>query len=239
MRAADAPVLEALRARLEPRLRELRDGVAATDAILDLAVRRIVMPGGDVVLVRPRDWPALLEAERALGREAPFWAVTWTSGEALARRVAELAPAGRRVLDLGAGLGLVSIVAARTGADVLAVDRSPEAIAFAAENLALNGVEADAALAGWDDEELPNAGPFDLVTGGDVLYSRRGAETLLPALDRLVAEDGEVWLADPGRAAAEAFLAAAGTAWELRDESLGGGVTLHRLTRSQQPLSDP
>src|SRR4051794_22062764 len=100
MPAADAPVVEALRARLEPRLRALHDGEQPSEAVLDLAVRRFSVPGGDVVLVRPRDWPALLEAERAAGREAPFWAVSWGSGEALAHRIAALNPRGRRVLDL-------------------------------------------------------------------------------------------------------------------------------------------
>jgi predicted nicotinamide N-methyase len=232
MPAADAPVVEALRARLEPRLRALRGGRAPSEAILDLAVRRFEMPGGDVVLVRPRDWPALLEAERGLDRDAPFWAVSWTSGEALARRIAEERPRGQRLLDLGCGLGLVSIVAARAGADVLAVDAHPDAVAFAAENLALNGVDADAAVASWEDPALANAGPFDLISGGDVLYSRRGAESLLSALDPLLSEGGEVWLTDPGRAAAEAFVTAAGAAWDVVDEPLGGDVVLHRLRRS-------
>src|SRR4051812_26014288 len=231
MPAADAPVVEALRARLEPRLRALRGGAQPPAAILDLAVRRFAAPGGDVVLVRPRDWPALLEAERAVGREAPFWAVSWGSGEALARRIAQAQPRGRRLLDLGCGLGLLSIVAARAGADVLAVDANPDAVAFAAENLTLNGVEADAAVAAWDDPDLANAGPFDLVAGGDVLYSQRGAEALLRALDPLVADGGEAWMTDPGRTAAEAFIAAAGATWKIRSEPLPGDVTLHRLSR--------
>jgi predicted nicotinamide N-methyase len=232
MPAADAPVVDALRARLEPRLRALRGGARPSDAILDLVVRRIPAPGGDVVLVRPRDWPALLEAERAADREPPFWAVSWSAGEALAGPVAEAHPRGRRVLDLGCGLGLVSIVAGRAGADVLAVDGSPDAVAFASENVALNAVDVDVAVAAWGDPELANAGPFDLVLGGDILYSRRGAEALLPALGALVAEDGEVWLTDPGRPAAQAFLDAARATWDIRTRRLAGDVRLHRLTPS-------
>src|SRR3954470_24531471 len=236
MSAPDAPVVEVLRARLAPRLATLRAGLAPPAALLDLAVRRVELPSGDVVLVRPRDWPALLDAERAGGRDAPFWAVTWQSGEALARRGAESPLRGRGVLDVGCGLGLLSIAAGRAGADVLAVDANPDAVAFAAENLALNAVEADAAVAAWDEPDLVHAGPFDLVAGGDVLYSARGAQALLPALDALVGEGGEVWLADPGRAAAEAFLTAARSDWDVRTEPLDGDVALHRLARSSTTL---
>ena len=159
MSAPDAPVVEVLRARLAPRLATLRAGLAPPAALLDLAVRRVDLPSGDVVLVRPRDWPALLDAERAAGRDAPFWAVTWQSGEALARRVSESAVRGRRVLDVGCGLGLLSIAAARAGADVLAVDANPDAVAFTAENLALNAVEADAAVAGGTSLTSCTPGP--------------------------------------------------------------------------------
>src|SRR4051812_25453406 len=181
MAAPDAPVVEVLRARLAPRLATLRAGLAPPAALLDLAVRRVDLPSGDVVLVRPRDWPALLDAERAAGRDAPFWAVTWQSGEALARRVSGSALRGRRVLDVGCGLGLLSIAAARAGADVLAVDANPDAVAFAAENLALNAVEADAAVAAWDEPDLVHAGPFDLVAGGGALSTPPRAPARPPA----------------------------------------------------------
>src|SRR5919112_549670 len=70
----------------------------------------------------------------------PFWAQLWPAGVALARAVAARPLAGQRVLELGCGLGLVGVAAALAGATVLAVDRSPEAITFAAANAARNGV---------------------------------------------------------------------------------------------------
>ena len=229
MAAPQASVLEVLRARLGERLRAQRDGAEPPQALLDLAVRTVPLPGGDVVLVRPRDWPALLDAERALGRDAPFWAATWPSGERLARVVATASLRGRRVLDLGCGLGLAGVAAARAGGDVLAVDASSDAVTFTAENLALNGAGGRAAACSWEEPELADAGPFDVVLGGDVLYSRAGAESLLDALPALVADDGEAWLTDPGRASAEAALRAAGAVWSMRSEPLGDDVVLHRL----------
>jgi predicted nicotinamide N-methyase len=229
MPTADAPVVDALQARLEPRLAAVRGGGAPPAALLDLAVRRVALPGGDVVLVRPRDWPALLDAERAAGHEPPFWAVTWPAGEALARVVAGHRLDGRRVLDLGCGLGLASVVAARAGADVLAVDVSGDGVTFAAENFALNGIVADAAVSSWTDAALAETGPFDLVLGGDVLYSRPAATALLDALGALLAGGGQAWFTDPGRATADAFMEAARAEYAVRTERLDGGVRLHRL----------
>jgi predicted nicotinamide N-methyase len=229
MSASEASVLDVLRARLCEGLRRARGGREPAAALLDLAVRTVTMPGGGIVLVRPRDWTALLDSERGAGRDAPFWAATWPSGEELARVVATASLRGRHVLDLGCGLGLAGIAAARGGADVLAVDANADAVTFAAENLSLNGAGGRAAIASWADPALAASGPFDLVLGGDVLYSRAGAESLLERLPALVGEDGEVWLSDPGRAAAEATLEAARATWTVRSEPLRDEVVLHRL----------
>jgi predicted nicotinamide N-methyase len=231
MAAPEAAVLDVLRARIGEALREARDGGEPPAPLLDLAVRSVPVPGGPVVLVRPRDWPALLDAERHAGRGAPFWAATWPSGEELARVVARAPVRGRAVLDLGCGLGLAGIAAARGGADVLAVDASEDAAAFAAENLSLNGVGGRTTTCSWADPALAALGPFDLVLGGDVLYSRSGAESLLRVLPALVADGGEAWMTDPGRPAAEAVLKEARETWTVRSEPLVDDVVLHRLRR--------
>jgi predicted nicotinamide N-methyase len=229
MPAPEASVLDVLRARIGAGLRAARGGATPPDPLLDLAVRTFSMPGGDVILVRPRDWPAVLDVERDAGRDAPFWAATWPAGEELARFVARSSVRGRRVLDLGCGLGLAAVAAARAGADVLAVDASADGVTFAAENLSLNGVDGRVAAWSWTDPALARAGPFDVVLGGDVLYSRPGAQALVESLPALVAEDGEVWIADPGRAAADAALDAARATWSVTSRPLQDEVVLHRL----------
>jgi release factor glutamine methyltransferase len=68
---------------------------------------------------------------------------------------------GERVLDLGAGLGLAAVLAAKVGADVVATDVVPAAVAAVRVNAALNGVTIDARLG---DCYAPVAGErFDLV----------------------------------------------------------------------------
>ena len=180
-------------------------------------------------LARPRDWEALREAEALAQRGVPYWARLWPSGLALARAVLRGPPLdGRRVLELGCGLGAPSVAAARRGASVLATDVSSDAVVFAAHNLALNELAGDVAVASW--KALVEHGPWDLVLAADVLYLRANVESLLRALPRLVADDGAAWIADPGRNGARDFLAAARKQFALRSEA-GEDATVHRLSR--------
>ena len=195
--------------------------------LLDVEVRTVDLGAGEeAYLARPRDWEALREAEALARRGVPYWAMLWPSGLHLARAIAAGPPlAGRRVLELGCGLALPSIAAARSGASVLAVDVHSDAAVFAAHNLALNGLTGDVAVAGW--QELPPGEPFDLVLAADVLYLRANVESLLRALPRLARE---AWIADPNRNGAREFLAAARKQFRLRSER-GEDISLHRLTR--------
>jgi predicted nicotinamide N-methyase len=227
--------LTVLRASLRERLAALR-GVpedALPPALLDVTVQRVRVPGGDVFLVRPADWEQLRHEEGGAGRPAPYWATPWPSGGVLAGALAEAPPPpGARVLELGCGLGLPSIVAARSGADVLATDGSSDAVAFAAHSLALNELDGEVAQVDWSAQAdaLAARGPWDLVLGADVLYLRDGAAAALALLPRLLAPGGEVRLADPRRAGARDFLAAARASFTVRTTQ-DGDVALHRLTR--------
>jgi predicted nicotinamide N-methyase len=197
-------------------------------------VRRVALPGGDVFVVRPADWEALRHAEGGAGRPIPYWARSWPSGERLAHAVAEDPPAaGARVLELGCGLALPSIAAARAGADVLATDGSEDAVAFAAHVLALNEVQASVARVDWaqDGDALAAQGPWDVVLAADVLYTRENVATLLELAPRLLAPRGELLLADPRRAGARDFLAAARARFRVWTEHDDGTVAVHRLSR--------
>jgi predicted nicotinamide N-methyase len=184
--------------------------------------------GLELRLVRPPDAEALIdEAEFARDEFLPYWAELWPAAPALARAVAERAPAGLRVVELGCGLGLPSVVAALAGAsEVLATDWSPDALAFARRNAELNGARIGTALVDWRSaEELVRRAPWDLVLGSDLLYERRNVEPLLALLPRLGAE---ALLAEPGRPFAPEFLgAAAERGWRV--EPLPERV--YRLTR--------
>jgi predicted nicotinamide N-methyase len=205
---------------------------AASDVMEDT----LRLPGRTVRLLRPRDGDAILDELLAEDDpqedRLPFWAELWPAGLALARAVAARPLAGRRVLELGCGLGLVSVTAALAGGEVLAVDRSPEAAAFTAANAARNGVSLQTAVGAFDQpERLLAEAPWDLVLAADVLYEQRNVPVLLWLLPRLVDATGEVWLADPGRPKLDTFLAGVdATGWRReRVAADPGTVTIHRL----------
>lgn len=144
-------------------------------------------------------WWARMEALAGHALPPPYWASAWAGGQALARHLLdhpELA-AGRRVLDLAAGSGLVAIAAALAGAaDVVANDIDPYAVAAITVNARANRVTIDAS----GDDLLDSVGvDVDLVVAGDVFYNRPMAERMLPFLRRAVASGAEVLVGDPGR----------------------------------------
>ena len=134
------------------------------------------------------------------GFGSPYWAYYWAGGLALARYVLDHRErvAGRRVLDLGTGAGLVAIAAAKAGAaQVIAADVDRYAIAAARLNAAHNGV-AVTALAGDVTRGAPP--PGDVVLVGDLFYAADLAERVTAFLDRCLAAGREVLIGDPWRA---------------------------------------
>jgi predicted nicotinamide N-methyase len=205
-------------------------------AASDVVSEPVRLGGRTLRLLRPRDGDALLDellAEDDPDEDRlPFWATPWPSGIALANAIAGRSLAGRRVLELGCGLGLVSVAAAMAGARVLAVDRSPEAISFAAVNAARNGVSLQTAVAAFDQpERLLGGAPWELVLAADVLYEQRNVPVLVWLLPRLVDASGEVWLADPGRPMLARFLAVLeATGWRREQVPADPDtVVIHRL----------
>ncbi|HEV7752632.1 MAG TPA: methyltransferase domain-containing protein [Baekduia sp.] len=228
--------LGALRVSLREQLAALREVAADAlpPALLDIAVQRFAVgaAGAEVYLVTPADWDQLRHEEGGEGRPAPYWARPWPSGLALAGALAEAPPAaGARVLELGCGLAAPSIVAARAGAGVLATDGVPDAVTFAAHNLALNEVDAQVAVVDWaaHGEALVARGPFDVVLAADVLYTRANVETALRLWPRLLAPGGVLHLADPQRAGTRDFLAAARGTFSVVSQRRDDGVALHVL----------
>jgi predicted nicotinamide N-methyase len=161
---------------------------------------------------------------------APYWSVLWRSGVALARELEGVPLRGRLVVELGCGLALPSLAAARAGGDVLATDEEAEALTLLARNADANDVDVETATVDWAEPgELVGRGPFDLVLAADVLYERASVALLLALLPRLAPE---VWLADPGRPAAGAFLEQAGRSWNV-ETHVRGVVRIHRLLASR------
>ena len=144
---------------------------------------------------------ALWEETEAGGAEQPppFWAFAWAGGQALARHVLDDTGlvAGRPVLDLATGSGLVAIAAARAGGrPVTANDIDPLSLAATRANAAANGVEVRTV----EGDLLDTDDAYGVVLAGDVFYSRAMAARVLPFLRRAAGRGSLVLVGDPGRA---------------------------------------
>src|SRR5215204_4422839 len=106
----------------------------------------VELPSGELRLLQPAE-AAELPDDGAVewAPIAPYWAVLWRSGVALARELDGEPLRGLRVVELGCGLGVPSIAAARAGATVLATDACDEAIGLLGRNAALNRVHIETA----------------------------------------------------------------------------------------------
>ena len=201
------------------------------DALSDLVEETVALGSGrDLRVMRPRETDDLL-GEEAFENEAllPYWAELWPSSVALARAVAARSLRGAPTLELGCGLGLVSVAAALAGGRVLATDWSAFAIDFATDNAGRNGVEIETAVVDWSSaDSLVDRGPWPLVLGSDVLYEQRNVDQMLDLLPRLVQPDGEVWIADPGRQTSMDFLARSARDWTRRTTE-HDRIEIHRL----------
>jgi predicted nicotinamide N-methyase len=193
----------------------------------ELVGRSIDLPSGALRLLQPRvaaELPDVAGVEWA--PVAPYWSVLWRSGVALARELDGVPLRGLRVVELGCGLAVPSIAAARAGAAVLATDACAEALELVARNAQANDVRIETATVDWaEPDELVGRAPFDLVLATDVLYERASVTPLLSLLPRLAPE---AWLADPGRPAAGAFIEHAGRRWPL-ETRVRGVVRVYRL----------
>jgi len=150
--------------------------------------------------------------DRSARDAPPFWAFPWAGGQGLARYLLDhpAAVAGRRVLDVASGSGLVAIAAARAGArSVLAGDIDDNALAAIALNAADNAAPAvrpvrfDLSTAAPRPPADGTAGHqpgWDIVLAADVCYQRELAAVALKFLRAARAAGADVLLADPGRA---------------------------------------
>ncbi|MDZ4728473.1 MAG: methyltransferase domain-containing protein [Xanthomonadales bacterium] len=129
----------------------------------------------------------------------PLFGLIWASGTALAELMVTQDVAGKRILEVGCGIGLASLVLNHRLADITATDIHPEAAGFMSENTRINQDRAIPFMrSGWSDA-VTELGEFDLIIGSDLLYERSHVIPLAAFIDQHAKRECEVILIDPGR----------------------------------------
>lgn len=143
------------------------------------------------------------ESAEALGISSATWPLfgnVWPTSTVMALRVLELELDGKRVLEIGCGIGLCSIVLHRKGVDITASDYHPQTQDFLNRNIVGNGLSPIKYQAGNWETENPQLGKFDVVIGSDILYEPAHAQQVSRFIDRHSNDGARIMIGDPGRA---------------------------------------
>lgn len=137
----------------------------------------------------------------------PYFGILWPAAEGLSIFLAENPEIvrGKKVLELGCGLGLPSLVSAHLGASVLATDFHPDVEEYFLRNCRHSSVEAFYKRMNWR-EDINHVDQFDVVLGSDVLYESKHPEEVARGLLKFVRPGGTILLSDPGRAYVQQFI---------------------------------
>ena len=139
----------------------------------------------------------------------PLFGQVWPSARVLALAMDSHAIEGKRILEIGAGLALASLVMHRRAGDVTVTDWHPLTETFLHTNLLANALGPLPYQAGnWAVDDADGAsglGLFDLIVGSDVLYERQQPEQLARFIDQHATADAEVIIVDPDRGNRSAF----------------------------------
>lgn len=174
---------------------------------LDTSLYKIADRDFDFVSVR--DSYALLDRispeDFVKDEQMPYWAEIWPAAITLSEFiVAELAVADKKIIEIGAGVGVASVAAAAMGANVLATDYSEEALRFIRLNSLKNNVSMCTEQLDWRCIHMEDR--FDMLFAADVLYERVNLLPIVHAVDKLIKPQGYAYIADPRRRLAEQFL---------------------------------
>ncbi|MEI6847421.1 MAG: methyltransferase domain-containing protein [Chlorobiaceae bacterium] len=236
--------MKASRAGESQELRQLYDELAAE---YDLDEKSYSFGNSSFGFLSVLDSYALLDRispeEFIKDEQMPYWAEIWPSAIALSSFISDvLQLEGLRIIEIGAGVGMASIVAAWKGAHVLATDYSLEALRFIRYNALQNKVDIEIQRLDWRSVQCSEQ--FDLLFAADVLYERVNLLPIMYAVDKLLKAGGAAYIADPRRRLAEQFIELAEEndflitpfAREYRNGTQAVPVHIYRLTRRSELL---
>ncbi|XOV82360.1 MAG: methyltransferase [bacterium] len=156
----------------------------------------------------------------------PLAGVLWQAEELLSRLMVTQPIKNLRILEVGCGTALASLVLKRRGADITATDHNPEAGVFLSTNTELNDLPPiHCECMNWHDI-TPGFGRFDLIIGSDLLYDRHNLDPLVRFIQQHAADTSTLIFVDPKRGLTRRFSRAL--------EDIGYSVTSEATEHAQQ-----
>jgi len=181
--------------------------VLALEKRFDTVIEDVPIADRTFSILRPRKSDDLIREEDFVEDERlPYWADIWPASIILAGQILSRNGHGRRLLELGCGVGLVTTAAIASGHEVVASDYYTDALAFTRANAFRNlGKSPAARMMNWRSFPADARG-FDKVIASDVLYETEYAKILPAVLMGALSLHGVALIADPGRIATPEFL---------------------------------
>lgn len=129
----------------------------------------------------------------------PLFGIIWPSSLVLAHYISNYPTQGKRILEVGCGMALSSLLLNKQNADITATDYHPEAEFFLQRNVKLNQGKVIAfERVDWANDQ-DNLERFDLIIGSDILYEDEHIKLLANFLESHAKPSCEIILVDPGR----------------------------------------
>lgn len=140
--------------------------------------------------------------QELLDQYCPYFGVIWPAGRTLTQWIHDKGInflGGKRILEIGCGLAVPSLLAAKMGAGVTVSDLHTEVPKFLAKNLELNRLSGiDFKAIDWRHHDIVR-GAFDIIIGSDLVYEKDNPATLATFLDAVADMNTTVVITDPGR----------------------------------------
>ena len=181
----------------------------------ETTTNELVINGRRFQVLLPKDLTRFINT-RDVFNEFPLWAKIWPASWVLAGYLAEMPVASaKKIIEIGAGTGLVSIVAASFGHTITLTESNPDALQFARANALVNGCpQLPIRELDWNRPQLKDR--VDYIVASEVTYKKDDLQPLLSLFNRCLSLDGEVYLAGEMRKVSRDFYQQLETGFNIR-----------------------
>jgi len=181
----------------------------------DTDTSELVINGRQFKMLLPRNLSQFINPDDVM-HNFPLWAKIWPASWVLAGCLAEMPVSGdKNILEIGGGVGLVSIVAASFGHHITLTEHDPDALQFARANALINHCpRLNIQELDWNHPRL--AGQFDYIVASEVSYKKEDIEPLLMLFKNRLTINGEVLLAGEMRKLSKDYYKALETLFDIR-----------------------